>query len=171
MYTIIITSNKGTFTFAFNFVLSTSKGYKVVSVCVCLCWVLHLRVLCMCTCVRICIIWYCTAVMDYNSMYCPCVKPLVLDQDCMTLCSRDLRLEKRTLFRYTPVYLFLSLSIHTFIYHFCQSLCIHLFLYFFLNLTEVIHYQSHQDSVLKKFIFFNFSLFLHLSLIDWIWCP
>ncbi|KAM4603697.1 regulator of G-protein signaling 12b [Polymixia lowei] len=26
-------------------------------------------------------------------------KPLVLDQDCMTLCSRDLRLEKRTLFR------------------------------------------------------------------------
>uniref|UniRef100_A0A1A8K4N3 Regulator of G-protein signaling 12a n=1 Tax=Nothobranchius kuhntae TaxID=321403 RepID=A0A1A8K4N3_NOTKU len=26
-------------------------------------------------------------------------KPLVLDQDCLTLCSRDLRLEKRTLFR------------------------------------------------------------------------
>lgn len=26
-------------------------------------------------------------------------QPLVLDQDCMTLCSRDLRLEKRTLFR------------------------------------------------------------------------
>ncbi|KAM4564348.1 regulator of G-protein signaling 12 [Fundulus diaphanus] len=26
-------------------------------------------------------------------------KPLVLDQDCMTLCSRDLRMEKRTLFR------------------------------------------------------------------------
>ncbi|KAK5613915.1 hypothetical protein CRENBAI_014362 [Crenichthys baileyi] len=26
-------------------------------------------------------------------------KPLVLDQDCMTLCSRELRLEKRTLFR------------------------------------------------------------------------
>ncbi|XP_056156477.1 LOW QUALITY PROTEIN: regulator of G-protein signaling 12 [Lampris incognitus] len=26
-------------------------------------------------------------------------KPLVLDQDCMTLCSRDLRLERRTLFR------------------------------------------------------------------------
>ncbi|KAM9769855.1 LOW QUALITY PROTEIN: regulator of G-protein signaling 12b [Menidia menidia] len=26
-------------------------------------------------------------------------KPLVLDQDCVTLCSRDLRLEKRTLFR------------------------------------------------------------------------
>ncbi|XP_056135800.1 regulator of G-protein signaling 12b [Lampris incognitus] len=26
-------------------------------------------------------------------------KPLVLDQDCMTLCSRDIRLEKRTLFR------------------------------------------------------------------------
>ncbi|XP_062852386.1 regulator of G-protein signaling 12-like isoform X3 [Trichomycterus rosablanca] len=26
-------------------------------------------------------------------------EPLVLDQDCMTLCSRDLRLEKRTLFR------------------------------------------------------------------------
>lgn len=30
-------------------------------------------------------------------------QPLVLDQDCMTLCSRDLRLEKRTLFRYTNV--------------------------------------------------------------------
>ena len=27
-------------------------------------------------------------------------KPLVLDQDCITLSSRDLRLEKRTLFRY-----------------------------------------------------------------------
>ncbi|KAM6939630.1 regulator of G-protein signaling 12b [Xenentodon cancila] len=27
------------------------------------------------------------------------IEPLVLDQDCMTLCSRDLRLEKRTLFR------------------------------------------------------------------------
>lgn len=27
-------------------------------------------------------------------------QPLVLDQDCMTLCSRELRLEKRTLFRY-----------------------------------------------------------------------
>lgn len=28
-------------------------------------------------------------------------QPLVLDQDCMTLSSRDLRLEKRTLFRYS----------------------------------------------------------------------
>lgn len=27
------------------------------------------------------------------------LQPLVLDQDCMTLSSRDLRLEKRTLFR------------------------------------------------------------------------
>lgn len=41
-----------------------------------------------------------TVVLYNNSVYCLCVKPLVLDQDCMTLCSRDLRLEKRTLFRY-----------------------------------------------------------------------
>lgn len=30
-------------------------------------------------------------------------QPLVLDQDCMTLSSRDLRLEKRTLFRYSKI--------------------------------------------------------------------
>lgn len=30
-------------------------------------------------------------------------QPLVLDQDCMTLSSRDLRLEKRTLFRYSKM--------------------------------------------------------------------
>lgn len=69
-----------------------------------------------------------STVMLYNiRVYCVCVKPLVLDQDCMTLCSRDLRLEKRTLFRYKQNTCFIvhnHLAMHSAIYLHCQLLLV-----------------------------------------------
>ncbi|MEQ2169279.1 hypothetical protein GOODEAATRI_023468 [Goodea atripinnis] len=65
-----------------------------------------------------------------NSVSAAKMEPLVLDQDCMTLCSRDLRMEKRTLFRYK--------TFSSYLFYFCFNFYLSNFCHLFVLRLDLV---------------------------------